>query len=196
MKIETCSVVAISGGGPTGLALAAGFPQRVQRLVLLEAVSHPETRPQEPGYKDQEVFYGPLHQVTWSMLGMTGRLSPRRTARQCLAIFSTHDPDDALRQLSETDIQQLARFFQGHSSRLGALNDGTHTVGESELRSVSQPTLVIHSREDRAVPFSHAEWALKHIPQAELCEAGFTGHSYWIGPEYPRLCQRIGEFLK
>ena len=29
LQIPTCSVLAISGGGPTGVALAAGFPERV-----------------------------------------------------------------------------------------------------------------------------------------------------------------------
>ncbi len=196
LRKEACFVVAVSGGGPTGVALAARFPARVQRLVLLEAGTQPENRPQEPAYKDQVAFYGPMHPVIWGMLGLMSRLSPRSTARQCLAIFSTHDPDDALRRLSDADIRQLGRFFQGHSSRQGALNDLTHTVGEDTLLAVRQPTLVIHSREDRTVPFSHAEWTLKHIPQAELCESGFTGHSYWIGPDYSQLCHRIVEFLK
>ena len=80
--------------------------------------------------------------------------------------------------------------------RLDALNDLTHTVGEDVLRVIHQPTLVIHSREDRAVPFCHAEWALQHIPQAELCEAGYTGHFFWIGPDFPRLSERMVEFLK
>ncbi len=196
LRIENCFVVAVSGGGPTGLALAARFPERVRRLVLVEAGTQPENRSQEPAYKDQVAFYGPMHPVIWGMLGLMSRLSPRSMARQCLATFSTHDPDDALRRLSDADIRQLGLFFQGHSSRQGALNDLTHTVGEDVLLAVSQPTLVIHSREDRAVPFSHAEWSLKHIPQAELCETGFTGHFYYIGPDYPRLWQRILEFLR
>ena len=56
-----------------------------------------------------------------------------------------------------------------------------HTVGAGLLRLVQQPTLVIHSREDHWVPFAHAKWSLKHIPQTELCESGFTGHFFWIG---------------
>ena len=52
------------------------------------------------------------------------------------------------------------------------------------MASIRQPTLVIHSREDNSVPFAHAEWALKHIPHAELCEAGFTGHFFWVGPDF------------
>jgi pimeloyl-ACP methyl ester carboxylesterase len=153
-------------------------------------------RTNEPSYRSQAAFYGPLHNLYWGMLGFMMRVSPRNTARQNLLIFSTHDPDDAVGRLSAEDIHKFQHFFQGHSSRQGALNDLTHTVGANLLESVSQPTLVVHSREDRAVPFGHAEWSLKHIPQAELCEGGFTGHFFWIGPDFQGISQRMVEFLQ
>ncbi len=189
-------MIAISGGGPTGEALAAGFPERVKRLVLAEAISHPEDRPNEPSYQIQAAFYGPMHAITWGMLGLMSRLSPRSMARQTLAIFSTHDPQDGLSQLSPEDIQKIARFYQGRSSRQGALNDFTHTVGADLLASVRQPALVIHSREDKSVPFSHAEWSLSHISQAVLCESGITGHFFWVGPDTARIYPRLVDFLK
>ncbi|MGA2489568.1 MAG: alpha/beta hydrolase [Anaerolineales bacterium] len=196
LEVPTCSVLAISGGGPTGVALAAGYPGRVTRLVLEEAITYPENRPNEPGYKNQEAFYGPMHNLTWGMLGLMSRLSPRAMARQTLAIFSTHDPDDGLSKLSPDGIQKIARFYQGRSSRTGALADAAHTVGADLLERIQQPTLVIHSREDNSVPFAHAEWSLKHIPQAELCEAGIMGHFSWVDPDLPRISQRMVAFLQ
>jgi pimeloyl-ACP methyl ester carboxylesterase len=178
------------------VALAAGFPQRVERLVLACAVTRPEDRPNEPSYRNQVAFYGPMHGVMWGMLRLISNLSPRGMARQTLAIFSNHDPDDALGRLSAEDIQAICSFYQGRSSRKGALNDGTHTVGGELLQTVCQPTLVIHSREDASVPFSHAEWSLAHIPGTELREAGFTGHFYWIGPDYQNISRRLVDFLK
>jgi len=196
LHIQSCQVLAISGGGPTGVALAAGFPERVRRLVLAEAITFPENRPNEPGYKNQTAFYGPMHNLTWEMLGLMSRLSARAMARQTLAIFSTHDPEDSLGKLSPEGIQKIARFYQGRSSRKGALADAAHTVGADLLERIRQPTLVIHSREDSSVPFIHAEWSLKHIPQAELCEAGITGHFFWVDPEYQSVSQRLIAFLK
>lgn len=196
LNVPTCSVVAISGGGPTGIALAGGFPGRVTRLVLAVAVSRPEDRPNEPGYKNQTAFYGPMHSVLWTMLGVMSRISPRSMARQSLALFSTHDPEDGLKSLSHKDIEEISRFYRGRSSRRGALNDATHTVGAELLRSIRQPALVVHSREDNSVPFSHAEWSLGHLPQAELCEAGITGHFFWVGPDSERISQRIVDFLR
>jgi pimeloyl-ACP methyl ester carboxylesterase len=195
LQVRTCAVLAISGGGPTGVALASLFPERVTRLVLLAAITRPEERQNEPSYKDQTVFYGPMHNLMWGMLGVMSRLSPRNMARQTLSIFSTHDPQDGLSRLTDSDIETLCKFYWGRSSRQGALNDATHTVGIDLLCAVHQPTLVIHSREDNSVPFAHAEWSLKHIPQSELCEAGFTGHFFWIGPDFPRISQRMVGFL-
>jgi pimeloyl-ACP methyl ester carboxylesterase len=195
LRVQTCSVLAISGGGPTGIALAANYPGRVDRLVLAAAVSRPEARPNEPAYKNQVGFYGPMHTVMWGMLGLMSRLSPRGMARQTLTIFSCHDPEDGMSKLSNEDVKNIGQFYRGRSARLGALADGTHTVGADLLKLVRQPTLVIHSREDNSVPFAHAEWSLEHIPQAELCEAGFTGHFFWIGPDFVPISRRIATFL-
>jgi pimeloyl-ACP methyl ester carboxylesterase len=195
-QVRTCAVVAISGGGPTGIALAAGFPDRVTRLVLAAAVSRPENRPQEVAYRNQAAFYGPLHSLMWSGLGLMSKLAPRALARQTLAIFSTHDALDGLGQLSTEDVEKLCQFYRGRSSRLGALNDATHTVGAEQLDAVRQPTLVIHSRDDAVVPFSHADWSRQHIAHAELVEAGITGHFLWIGPDSRRISRQLVAFLR
>jgi pimeloyl-ACP methyl ester carboxylesterase len=104
LQIQSCSVIAISGGGPTGPALAASFPKRVTLLVLEDAITFPENRPDEPDYKNQTAFYGLMHNLTWGMLGLMSQLSPRAMARQTLAILSTKDPDDGLKKLSEEGI--------------------------------------------------------------------------------------------
>ena len=106
-----------------------------------------------------------------------------------------HDPDDAMNRLSPQGIESIRRFYQGHSSRLGALNDNTHTVGKELLLMISAPALVIHSREDRAVPFSHAEWSLQNIKHATLCESGFTGHFIQVEPEYVDIVKQMDAFL-
>jgi len=196
LEVETAAVLATSGGGPTGLALAADYPARVTRLILAAAISCPEHRPREPGYKTQTAFYGPMHNLSWAMLGMMSRLSPRAMARQTLTIFSIHDPDDSMRRLSAADFSLLCSFYHGASSRAGALNDLTHSVGPDLLAAIQQPTLVIHSREDNSVPFSHADWSLKHIPHAHLCEGGFTGHFFWIGPDFVPIGRRMVAFLQ
>lgn len=196
LEISQCSVIAISGGGPTGVALSANYPERVNSLVLIAANTYTENRQNDPGYQSQKAFYGPLHGLFWGILRLFSMLSPRRTALQTLTIFSTHDPKDAMSRLSSEDIRALSHFFHGHSSREGALNDLTHVVTSELMRKVISPTLIVHSREDASIPFQHAEWSLEHIPNARLCESGFTGHFYWIGPDYPGICEGMIDFLR
>jgi pimeloyl-ACP methyl ester carboxylesterase len=64
------------------------------------------------------------------------------------------------------------------------------------MKNVISPTLIIHSREDASIPFHHAEWSLRNISNARLCESGFTGHFYWIGPDYQRICESLIDFLR
>jgi pimeloyl-ACP methyl ester carboxylesterase len=196
LNIKTCFVIAISGGGPTGIALAAKFPKQIDRLVLMAAVSRPENRIHEPSYKNQMAFYGPSHGMQWAMLRLISNLSPRAMAKQTMAIFSTHDPDDAVGRLTPDGIEAIRRFYQGHSSRKGALNDATHTAGQELLQAVTVPVLVIHSREDKSVPFAHAEWSMQNIPQVKLCEAGFTGHFIWVDPNYAKINTQMIAFLQ
>lgn len=196
LEISTCVSIAISGGGPTGISLAANWPHRIHRLSLIAAIARPEDRSNEPAYRRQVDFYGPMHNVIWKMLHLMSWLSPDRIARQTMAIFSNHDPEDAFRRLTRAEIKNICSFYQRRSSRQGALNDFAQTVGKELLQKIEVPTLVIHSREDGSVPFSHAEWSLAHIPHAELCESGFTGHFYWVGPDYQRVSQRLVDFFK
>jgi pimeloyl-ACP methyl ester carboxylesterase len=196
LEIKTCVVQAISGGGPTGVLLAANYPERVRRLVLTAAITKSEDRAQEPSYQSQKAFYGPLHGLFWNMLGLFSRLSPSSMARQTMAIFSTHDADDIVRQLTPEDIKAICGFYQRQSSRTGAVNDLTHTLTKAFLQKVQARTLVIHSREDKSVPFHHAEWSLAHIPNAELYESGVTGHFYWVGPDYRRVSRQLVAFLR
>ena len=195
LNIQVCSVIAVSAGGPTGIALAARFPQRIARLVLMAAVSQPEARVHEPSYRNQMAFYGPLHGLQWGFLRLLSILSPRAMARQTMMIFSTHDTEDAFHRLSPQGIESIRLFYQGHSSRVGALNDATHTVGKELLQAISTPALVIHSREDQSVPFNHAEWSLQHIAGSTLCEAGYAGHFVSVGSDYAEIMQHMIAFL-
>jgi len=57
---------------------------------------------------------------------------------------------------------KLAILFTFWSQKL---NDLTHTVGTDTLTAICPPTLVIHSREDKSVPFAHAELNYPRRPQ-------------------------------
>jgi pimeloyl-ACP methyl ester carboxylesterase len=64
------------------------------------------------------------------------------------------------------------------------------------LQEIKIPVLVVHSREDKSVPFAHAEWSLQNIPQARLCETGFTGHFIWADPDHAKINAQMADFLQ
>jgi len=68
LQIQTCSILATSGGGPNGVSLAANFPQRVRSSILSAAITRTENRQNEPAFKSQVSFYGPMHGLT--LLGL------------------------------------------------------------------------------------------------------------------------------
>lgn len=51
LEIQRCSVIAISGGGPTGVTLAANYPERVNSLILIAANTYTENRQNDPAYR-------------------------------------------------------------------------------------------------------------------------------------------------
>ena len=194
--VAEASLLAVSGGGPTGLLLAARHPERVRKLVLMSAICHTAGRQQEAMFEQQARFYGPSHDMQWRLLGVFSRLFPRAMAKQTLRLFSTHDPEDALRRLTPAEIAALSRFYRKPPYRHGALSDLYHSVPVEALASIRVPTLIVHSREDRSVPFAHAEYAHTHIPQAELYAAPSWSHWVTLGPGADEVKRRVAEFLR
>lgn len=193
LKIERVSVIAVSGGGPTGLHLAARFPERVERLVLEAAVCKPFDPEREELMRK---FYGRFHWLIWGMLRVMSRLFPRMMARQTMVLFSRQNTDEVMRRLNREDLKKIRRFYGNRSSAVGARADLGHRVGEEVFAGIKAPVLVVHSPEDLSVPFENAEYALGRIKGAALVEAGMCGHFIWLGPEAETVDERIVGFLK
>lgn len=45
-----------------------------------------------------------------------------------------------------------------------------------DIEQVEGPVLLVHGRDDRVIPFAHAEWLSDHLPQAELWVRPRAGH--------------------
>jgi len=59
------------------------------------------------------------------------------------------------------------------------------------LPSIRVPTLVIHRREDRAVPIEHGRYLAAHIPGAELAELPGEIHMWDVGDDFPSEVERF-----
>ena len=59
---------------------------------------------------------------------------------------------------------------------------------------VSQPTLLVASRNDGAVPFTHSETQAAAMPRARLLESSADSHLIWVAPDYPNIAKQIQQF--
>ena len=64
------------------------------------------------------------------------------------------------------------------------------------LNGITVPTLIVHSREDKAVPFSAAEYSHANIAGSELWEAPSWSHFISIGHGSAEVDRKVVGFLK
>ena len=121
LKIDRAGVMAVSGGGPTAIYLAANHPEKVKKLALVSALSKPWQ--DKARYETVKKFYGKSFKMMWFGLRFFSFLFPRATAKQTITLFSTHDPADFMKQLSKQDIKSLLRLYKNKAYVEGPLID-------------------------------------------------------------------------
>lgn len=196
LKIRKVSVIAISGGGPTGIHLAANYPDRVGKLILEAAVSNVESEDYKQESKEREVFYGRFHWLFWGMLRIMSWISLKRTTLQTLFIFSLHDKTDIMVNFPRKEYKFVRQFFGGKSSARGGRLDLAHTTGKEAMNRITAPTLVIHSLEDGSVRFYHAEYSHHNIKNSELFIAKSISHFLYWGPGSEEVMSKVILFLQ
>jgi pimeloyl-ACP methyl ester carboxylesterase len=194
LKLDSVIVIAVSGGGLTGVYFAAKYPEKVKKLVLESAVSKPLSEEKER-YKNAQAFYGKGHKFIWGLLNFIGRVSKRSLVKKTYELFSTGDIQSIMREIKREEIDAVVKFYQKKPENIGALNDLEHTITENTFESIKAPTLIVHSKEDRAVPFAHAENSKSKIINSELFIAETWGHFILIGKGSNEVNRKVISFI-
>jgi pimeloyl-ACP methyl ester carboxylesterase len=191
---QLAAVVGTSGGSHTAITMAARHPDLVDRLILQSAVSFlpwPGRRTRLGAY----LVFGPATEaVTWRAVHALVRRAPGRGLRLMLGPLSTEPAGTVLAGLSETDRAALVALFTRMRSGHGFRNDLRPTPDVTA--EVRQPTLVIASRQDAAVPYAHARSLAAAIQHAELVTSQAASHLIWFSADYPQVAYRIRSFLR
>lgn len=197
LGISSADVTAGSSGGLTGIYLAARHPERVRKLVLEEAITKNMKDVDPKGFETRKKFYDSQYGYMRYMLKILARVAPKSLARVTMSIFGTHDPDEAVKRMSKTDIDAICNFYLrwGPSWGQAASNDMEHTGQDAVLKSIKAPTLIVHTRADAAVPFAVAEYTHANIAGSELWEAPTSNHMM-AGPGAAAAQAKLVEFLK
>ncbi len=191
LEISRVSAAGVSIGARTALALAAGHPQLVDRVVLLCPVSfapwpHPRSRLSTVAYSP------PVERLAWSVVHRLLRRDPARYLPALVRRLSTLPGPEAVRRLGD-DRQRLVDFLLACRSGRGYRND--MTLARDVTEAVRQPVLVLGTRYDAAVGFEHARRLAADLSHATLVEVGTPTHLLWLGENAGRTAAAIGQFL-
>jgi pimeloyl-ACP methyl ester carboxylesterase len=195
INLNIVDVIAVSGGGLTGLYFASKYPEKVRKLLLESAVSKP-LKEEEERYNDAKKFYGKGHKYIWSLMKIIGTISKRSLVKKTYELFSTCDTKEIMKQIKKEEIDIIIKFYKKKPENIGALNDLEHTIADEIIMNINAPTLIIHSKYDKAVPFSHAENSKSKIKNSELFIAETWGHFIWIGKGSEDVFTKVISFLK
>ena len=158
---ERVSLMGGSSGGCTAALFAAGFPERVERLLLYGSYAH------GPSIAPREARDAILNTVR-SHWGLGSRL--------LADVF-----------LAGTDGAEYERFVALQRAATSAetaarLLETIYTTDiRAELGRIAAPTTVVHRRSDRAVPYEQGRALAAAIPGATLIPLEGSSHFPWTG---------------
>ncbi|MFC4116957.1 alpha/beta fold hydrolase [Nonomuraea zeae] len=190
---QVAAVVGISAGGRTALTMAARHPDLVQRVILQSPVGFlpwPDRRTRLGG---RILFHPGIEAVTWALVRTAIRFAPEPALRLLTRDLSLLPVGQVRAQLSAADRVTLTHLYTSMRSGHGFVADML-PVADCTAH-ISQPALIIATRNDRSVPFSHARSLAAAIARAELMESRADSHMIWFAPDYPAITAQIRAFL-
>jgi pimeloyl-ACP methyl ester carboxylesterase/DNA-binding CsgD family transcriptional regulator len=161
LALERAVLVGGSSGGSVAIAFAARFPQRVSRLLLYGA------------YADGSSITSP--EVREAIVA---------TVRSHWGLGSRLLADIFLGEAKSGEQERLARYQRAAASPETAarlLELLYRNDVRTELPRVTVPTLVVHRRRDRAIPYSLGRELAAVIPGATLIPLEGSAHFPWAG---------------
>ncbi len=181
--LETVSLV-VHDWGAVGLATAQRLPERIAKLVIINAV------PLLPGYRwhrTARIWRTPL--LGEFSMGMTNRFALRQLTRE-----SNVTPGP----LPEEWIQStIAHFDQGTQRAILRLYRSSPparlAAAGSRLGELRVPALVAWGTRDPYIPARFARDYASALPDAELLEYPDAGHWGWL--DRPDMIERVAAFL-
>lgn len=166
LGVPRCSVAGNSLGGYLAWQLAMRHPERVDRLVLIDAAGYPEPRP--GGMTVLDLGKVPL------LSGALSRLTPRFLIASGVR-ESYGDPS----KLAPEVIDRYWRLLRRPGNRQALLADLNQQGGRPQHEAIGtlrQPTLVMWGREDQLIKVELAERFHRELPSSQLVIYDGVGH--------------------
>jgi pimeloyl-ACP methyl ester carboxylesterase/DNA-binding CsgD family transcriptional regulator len=174
LGLQRVSLVGGSSGGCAAIAFAARFPWRVDRLLLYGA------------YADgASIAPAPVREALASAVRSHWGLGSRVLAD----IFVGDENGDARRRF----MRDQRAFAQAETA--ASLLELTYLMDvRSLLEHVRAPTVVVHRRDDRAIPYHCGKHLAASIPGARLISLSGDAHLPWVA-DWMSVSRALGSFL-
>lgn len=176
-----CVVVGWSAGGMVALEVAGQHPELIERLVLIGATAKL--------CADNGYLCGVAARNVRAMM-----LDIRKNPRGVLDRFF----QDVSWPAVESEWFRNKKVKEAHNMGIEPLVHGLRYLQKTDLRNrlkgVKIPTLIIHGREDRIVPWQAAEWLDDSLPDSRIIIHEGVGHDLG-GRQSAILAPEIIEFL-
>jgi 4,5:9,10-diseco-3-hydroxy-5,9,17-trioxoandrosta-1(10),2-diene-4-oate hydrolase len=182
---SSVSVVGHGWGGAIGLAFAQRYPDRVERIAIIDAL------PLVEGFEWPRVIrrlrrFG----VGELLMGATNERRLARTLR-----LGSVKPDEAWP--AERIDAVWAQFDQGTQRAILRLHRSIDPRGladaGAELGELDQPTLIMWGERDPWLAPSFADAIAEHMPKARVVRLAEAGHWPWL--DRPAVVEQIAAFV-
>ncbi len=189
LKIEKAIIVGISAGGLTALEMASNYPDRVEKLILMSALTKKWFTEKDKTYlKSKRLFDPKVEKITWSLYRIFFKLFPNFMSKTMFKELSKYRPIE----YEKDEIDELRKMTLNMRSGKGFSNDLDQTIDQDILSQIRCFTLIIHSINDNAVPISHAKNANDKIRNSKLITfRNRWGHLLWLGKEYEQILLQL-----
>ncbi|MET4637190.1 alpha/beta fold hydrolase [Mycetocola sp. 2940] len=168
------ALLGASSGSAVAAAYAAEWPDRVERLVLYGSFP-----------RGADIASPSARELLVSIVEGQWGLGARMLADVFLPNATAHDREEFVR-------------FQRRSASREAAANALRAVYETDstayLSRVRVPTLVLHRRDDRAIPFALGREVADTVPGATFVELEGDDHFPWLG-DSPAVVDAIERFL-
>jgi len=166
LGIERAALIGNSMGGATSLKVAADHPERVTHLITLGAGA-PGSRLFLPGGGPSEGY---------KLLLAAYRDAGPEQMQRFVDVFCYEERFRSPELATERSARALAHPEHLANFVAGIGRPRRGTASEDEIAGISVPTLIIHGRDDRVVPYENGIKLCGLIPGATLVVFNQCGH--------------------